>query len=304
MPSARDMLFGKLSTAIAAASLLAAAAPARAQTVAVDTTTGGQTALFDKNDWYWAGGFAVATVVMAPLDRAIAQRLQTHSLQDNPFLKRTAVGVRILGSPGAEILSVGTYGVGKVIGHRNVAMVGLHTASSVLVADLITGGIKEVAGRRRPYLSPDNPFDFQLFRGLKGDSVRSFPSGHTTSAFAAAAAISEETGYLWKGGKPYVRVLTYGLASLTGISRVYNNQHWASDVVVGAAIGSFTGWKVVRYTHSHPSNTLDRIFLGRPPRQTTNVPLMSPAAAKSREDRLARLSGHGVPITFTIPTPF
>jgi hypothetical protein len=42
---------------------------------------------------------------------------------------------------------------------------------------------------------------------------------------------------------------------------MYNNQHWASDVAVGAAIGTFFGLKVVRYHHSHPDNRIDRWLL-------------------------------------------
>jgi membrane-associated phospholipid phosphatase len=53
----------------------------------------------------------------------------------------------------------------------------------------------------------------------------------------------------------------YGAATLTGVSRMYNNQHWASDVIAGAAIGTLTGIKVFRYQHSHPDNWLDRKLL-------------------------------------------
>jgi membrane-associated phospholipid phosphatase len=48
---------------------------------------------------------------------------------------------------------------------------------------------------------------------------------------------------------------------LTGVSRIYNNQHWASDVLAGAAIGTLTGIKVFRYQHSHPNNRIDRKLL-------------------------------------------
>src|SRR6185295_15691562 len=96
------------------------------------------------------------------------------------------------------------------------------------------------------------------------DSVRSFPSGHTTSAFAAAAAATAEAGYQWKAGKPIIGPVLFGAASIVGLSRMYNNKHWASDVIVGAAIGSFVGWKVARYAHEHPTNTVDNFFLGRP----------------------------------------
>jgi membrane-associated phospholipid phosphatase len=49
----------------------------------------------------------------------------------------------------------------------------------------------------------------------------------------------------------------YGGATLMGVSRMYNNQHWASDVMGGAAIGTLIGLKVVKYTHSHPGSGID-----------------------------------------------
>jgi hypothetical protein len=42
---------------------------------------------------------------------------------------------------------------------------------------------------------------------------------------------------------------------------MYHDKHWASDVALGAAIGTFSGLKVVRYAHAHPNNRLDRIIL-------------------------------------------
>jgi hypothetical protein len=54
----------------------------------------------------------------------------------------------------------------------------------------------------------------------------------------------------------------YGGATLIGLSRMYDNHHWASDVVLGAAIGTFAGRKIVRFHHSHPGNDIDRILLG------------------------------------------
>ena len=42
---------------------------------------------------------------------------------------------------------------------------------------------------------------------------------------------------------------------------MYRNLHWASDVVLAAGIGTFSGLKVVRYAHLHPDNVVDRVIL-------------------------------------------
>ena len=87
-------------------------------------------------------------------------------------------------------------------------------------------------------------------------------SGHTSIAFAAAAAVTTETAAWWPGAKPYIGTAMYGGAALVGISRMYRNKHWASDVASAAAIGTFISWKVIRYNHNNPGNRVDRWLLG------------------------------------------
>lgn len=286
-----------------AAATLAAGVPAHAQTQTAPADSGGsKVGLFETRDLYWAAGFVATAAALAPLDRQIARTSQRPALQANRILSHGSVGARLLGSPGAIILGGAVYGAGRASGNHHMARLGLHTAEAVFVGDMITGAIKNVAGRKRPYLSPDNPYDFRLFRGFKGDSVRSFPSGHTTSAFAAAAAATAETGYIWKEGKPYVGAVLFGAAGIVGVSRMYNNAHWASDVAIGAAIGSFVGWKVVRYSHQHPSNTVDNLLIGGPDANRENgAPATSRAPGRTRARGL--FGGAGIPITFSIPAP-
>jgi membrane-associated phospholipid phosphatase len=63
----------------------------------------------------------------------------------------------------------------------------------------------------------------------------SFPSGHTSVAFASATTLYKRYG--WEIGLP-----AYGLATLTGSARVGANKHYWRDVLVGAAIGIGSGW--------------------------------------------------------------
>jgi membrane-associated phospholipid phosphatase len=97
---------------------------------------------------------------------------------------------------------------------------------------------------------------------LKGADYQSFPSGHSTTAFAAAAAVQAETGEWWPHAQWILRPTLYGGAALVALSRIYEDKHWASDVVLGSAIGAFAGLKVVRFNHTHEGNRIDRWFLG------------------------------------------
>jgi membrane-associated phospholipid phosphatase len=74
----------------------------------------------------------------------------------------------------------------------------------------------------------------------------SFPSGHTTSAFAFASIVGAEHGWRW--GVP-----AYALATYVGWSRINDNQHFLQDVLAGATIGMSTGLGVYyRHRHEHP----------------------------------------------------
>ena len=70
-----------------------------------------------------------------------------------------------------------------------------------------------------------------------GSTNNSFPSGHTATAFASATILHKEYGLtrsLWYS------VAGYGFATMTGVMRVMNNRHWASDIVCGAGLGIFS----------------------------------------------------------------
>ena len=241
------------------AAVLSSVAPAAARLPAQSSAP----TLFTWRDAALAGGFAALTVAMFPLDRSFARRLQNPHNQENRFLRSASRDVQFVADPGAIVIGLGVYGVGRVAGWREVADLGLHGTEAVAFSGALTAGLKGVLGRARPNVVSDtNPRDFGFGRGFtRGNGYQSFPSGHTTVAFAAAAAVTSESRRWWPHQQWLVAPVMYGGATLVGVSRMYNNAHWASDVALGAAIGTFSGIKTVRYSHAHPHNVIDRALL-------------------------------------------
>jgi membrane-associated phospholipid phosphatase len=245
--------------------LLLQATASSAQTVrdtAVTDTTQKHQTLFTVKDAALAAGFAGLTVGMFPADRSIAQRLENENSKANRFFENSAKGFELISTPGAYIIGPVLYGFGRVAHHPDIEDLGWHGTEAVVIATGITGVLKGVLGRARPYVSADtNPRDFKFGKGFSGEDRASFPSGHTTVAFAAASSVTSEAQRIWPGHTWIVAPVMYGGATLVGLSRMYHNMHWASDVVLGAGVGTFSGIKVVRYSHAHPDNFIDRMIL-------------------------------------------
>ncbi|HSQ29122.1 MAG TPA: phosphatase PAP2 family protein [Gemmatimonadaceae bacterium] len=247
------------SAIVAGCLLLGVAAPSSAQ-----TTTAPQRPLFTWRDGVLAGGFVVATFAARPIDKSAALALQRPERQKRWIFQESATIVRTIAVPGAFVIGTSMYAVGRLSHVDRLAEVGLHGTEALVVGELVGSILKDTFGRARPYLDTiPNPDNWSLLRGFRGgEQYRSFPSGHTVAGFAAAAAVSAETSR-WYPSLTYYGIgpLLYGGAAAVGISRMYNNRHWASDVILGAAIGTFAGNKVVRYHRTHPGNRVDRWLL-------------------------------------------
>lgn len=249
--------------AVSAMMLFHVARPSVSVAQVADSTHARVSPFFAGRDALLAAGFAVGTVALFPLDKHLANRIQDPHTQANQFLQNIATDVRLIADPGSVIIGVGLYAVGRVGHWGRVADLGLHGTEAIAVGTVVDNAIKWTAGRARPYVVADsNPHDFQFMRGLrKGSPYSSFPSGHTLAAFAAAATVTDETTRWWPRSTWYVGPAMYGGATLVALSRMYNNKHWASDVLMAAGIGTFAGRKVFWYQHSHPNNRLDRWLL-------------------------------------------
>ncbi len=125
------------------------------------------------------------------------------------------------------------YLAGEIAGSSDFKRVMLHAGAAAALATGISSGLKYSIGRNRPDVA--GGLEFRPFSGSN-----SFPSGHTAVAFALATSIADETDDSWSD------YAVYGAASLTALSRINDNRHWASDVLVGALIGHLSGRWVSR----------------------------------------------------------
>lgn len=120
------------------------------------------------------------------------------------------------------------YTYGLTFSDEKTRNVGLKTIESFFYSGLIVFGLKILTGRERPYVNGD-VYKFQPMDG--SFRYRSFPSGHSTISFAVSFSMAHlYENFYWKGA-------WYTMGALTSISRVYNDKHWFSDVLMGAGIG-------------------------------------------------------------------
>ena len=178
-------------------------------------------------DWeHVALGAAAVLGTALLLDRPIQKALQRH---DSPSLHRWADHLAPIGNTYSFLFAGGLYAAGYLGKDGDLQAAGADTLSSLLVATAVLVPLKYGFGRATP---ADNLGDssFKPF-----SSRDSFPSGHTTWAFAAASAFTEHYS------EPWIQVTAYGLATVVGLARLEQNQHWASDVLAGALVGTTVG---------------------------------------------------------------
>ena len=125
---------------------------------------------------------------------------------------------------------------GEIAGDRKLKGTVLKAGAAIALATGVTSSLKYTLGRIRPDAAGGH-LEFRPFSG-----AASFPSGHTTAAFAVATTIADATSDSWSD------YLLYTAATLTAVARVNDDRHWLTDVMVGGLIGHYSARYITRRT--------------------------------------------------------
>ena len=194
---------------------------------------------WESKQWLILGGSAATFSVLFALDDEIQQMFQSNRTSGTEWVSRNVaepLGSGLYTLPALGIL----YGSGWLLDNKKSRYVALKGAEAWLLTGGATFVLKQLAHRQRPNEGafPD-PYFWHGPYGITGDYT-SFPSGHTSTVFAVAAVVAGSYDEWW------IKTMSYSLATLTGLSRIHDNKHWASDVFVGALLGWWVGHSLIK----------------------------------------------------------
>lgn len=216
---------------------------------------------FSKKDWLITGAAAGITTSLFFLDDEIDSWAKVQK-ENSQFLEKVSpvftefgdiYGYCLIGSIGA---------LSAVFKKQKGVQTSLLASQAVITSGVWVQVIKLLTGRERPkgaYLYSQNPSGewngpFSRFekQGSYNKSIfayDAFPSGHTAVAFSIATVFATQYSDV-----KAIPILCYSTASLIGISRMVEHEHWASDVFAGAFIGYLCGKQVTKYfNRTHPA---------------------------------------------------
>ncbi|MEH6703940.1 MULTISPECIES: phosphatase PAP2 family protein [Galbibacter] len=194
---------------------------------------------WQKKQWIQFGGVAATTSFLYVFDEQTNDYFVEQSDDVPEFIKDYGW---YYGSPQNNyMLTAAVYLTGLGLKNEKLRRTGVLLISSASAAGLLQQMSKYAFGRARPR-SGDNKNSFYPFTSNK--DYHSFPSGHTILAFTNAYAIAKQFKNPWiKGG-------IYTLGLVPGVSRLWADAHWLTDVVVGVAISIATVEAIDRFLDS------------------------------------------------------
>ncbi len=198
------------------------------------------------------GPFTVDSAV-----EATTQAAPLTSTQDS-----LGIGFNWWGGDGVVYATALLWIVSRLCKRRDLARVGLRGLEGLAFASAVSGILKGSLGRARPTISPGNPWNFNFFHGWSDAAYFSMPSGHTTASFGAAVAMTIAVADWPAAPKWIARVVLLTSAVMVAWARVATHQHWVTDVVAGALLGTTVATLVMRVHAKHPESRFDHVLLG------------------------------------------
>ncbi|HEX7894907.1 MAG TPA: capsule assembly Wzi family protein [Terriglobales bacterium] len=184
---------------------------------------------FKVNDLQWIAPFAGITAGFIAGDSWISKQIPTSKIQTSKTFSDYGV-YSLIGAGG------GAFVLGHLTGNDHMSEAGLLSGEAAINSTAIAMLFKGITQRPRPYQANGNGTFFQ------GGS--SFPSEHAAIAWSVASVMAHE----YPG--PLTKILAYGLATGISATRVTGQQHFASDVIIGSALGWYFGRQVYRAHHN------------------------------------------------------
>lgn len=178
--------------------------------------------------------------------------LKKINLNRNPALDRTFRGITNSATPISIATPLIVYSVGLIKNDTTLKKQGLYIAETFLVSAFISTALKYSIKRDRPFVTYP-----EIEKETTGGSP-SFPSGHTSDAFATATSLSIAFP------KWYVIAPSFLWAGVVGYSRMDLGVHYPSDVLAGAVIGSGSAYLTYKLNQwINKKTNKNRLFDGR-----------------------------------------
>ena len=186
--------------------------------------------------WLTFGGITAGTGVIYLFDEESSEYFRNQKEHIPKAIRDYGWNV---GSPQKNYMITGAvYLTGLFTKNEKLRRTGVLLISSASTAGLLQQLTKSVIGRARPE-SGKSKDTFDPFNPNR--SYHSFPSGHTMLAFTNAYAIAKQFK------SPWVKAGIYAVGLVPGVSRLWDDQHWFSDVALGVVISILTVESIDRY---------------------------------------------------------
>lgn len=202
-----------------------------------------QSELWTKNETLLTSTAIATALGLSLFDESVRRQFQEH--RSNGWDNASDV-ITTAGHPLTALgLSAALWGIGHERNDAQLTETGLLAFRAVALSQAFTLTSKIIVGRSRPKVDSD-AYTFDPFS--LDDDDQSLPSAHTASAFALASILAR------RSDGDYAPFVYYGFATLVGVSRIEQDEHWLSDVVVGALIGELSARLIINWKLSKNSS--------------------------------------------------